>query len=227
MDFNGELTEAHKQEMIKHGNFSQENIAEHYNELSKHYEEIYLRAGWHDPLKCAELAKHFIGDNAATANVLDMGCGTGLVGQYLKERGFNNIVGIDASAGMIEKARTKNVYSEFHELFLGRPDTFPEHFHGKFDVVTASGILAEGHLDNRVFDEMLLALKTGGYAIFATRTMYLTQYDYVSKMIELTSQSQWKLIEEVTFDRYDKLEEAVGRFSKVEAKAFAFQKLAP
>jgi hypothetical protein len=42
-----------------------------------------------------------------------------------------------------------------------------------YDVVTASGILAEGHLSSAVFDEMLLALKEGGYAIFATRTMYL------------------------------------------------------
>ena len=62
MDFNGELTEQHKEEMSKHGNFSQENIAEHYNELSSHYEQIYLRAGWHDPLKCAELTKQCISD---------------------------------------------------------------------------------------------------------------------------------------------------------------------
>ena len=62
MNFAGELTEEHKIEMAKHGNFSQENISEHYNELSSHYEEIYLRAGWHDPLKCAELTKVCIGD---------------------------------------------------------------------------------------------------------------------------------------------------------------------
>lgn len=156
---------------------------------------------------------------------MDMGCGTGLVGQYLKERGFKAIVGIDASAGMIQKAQDKQVYSELHELFLGRPDTFPEAFHGRFDVVTASGILAEGHLDNRVFDEMLLALKQGGYAIFATRTMYLTKYSYIEKMTALEEEKKWKKVEEWTFDRYDQLEEAIARFSKVEAKAFAYQKL--
>lgn len=211
--------------MKKHGNFSQDKIAEHYDDLSSHYEEIYLRAGWHDPLKCAELTKECIGDSAEAAFVLDMGCGTGLVGQYLQERGFKNVVGVDASAGMIEKARAKGAYSELHELFLGRPDTFPEQFHGKFDAITASGILAEGHLDNKVFDEMLMALKTGGYAIFATRTMYLTKYNYIEKINQLVNDGKWKLVQEVTFDRYDKLEEAVGRFSKVEAKAFAYQKL--
>ncbi len=44
-------------------------------------------------------------------------------------------------------------------------------------------------------------------------------------MTELEQQGKWKLVHEVTFDRYDKLEEEVGRFKKVEAKAFAYKKL--
>jgi predicted TPR repeat methyltransferase len=154
-----------------------------------------------------------------------MGCGTGLVGQYLKERGFVNVVGVDASKGMLEKASTKNSYSELKELFLGVPETFPVELHNRFDAITASGILAEGHLDNKVFDEMIMALKVGGYAIFATRTMYLTKYNYIEKMTELEETGKWRKVHEITFDRYDQLEEAVGRFSKVEAKAFAYQKL--
>lgn len=154
-----------------------------------------------------------------------MGCGTGLVGQYLKERGFKKIVGIDASKGMLEKAEVKGSYTELDELFLGQPETFPAKYHNRFDVITASGILAEGHLDNKVFDEMLMALKVGGFVVFATRTMYLTKYNYIEKITELTEQGKWKLTAESTFDRYDQLEEAIGRFSKVEAKAFAYQKL--
>jgi hypothetical protein len=72
---------------------------------------------------------------------------------------------------------------------------------------------------------MLLALKTGGYAVFATRTMYLTKYNYIDKMEELVAEGKWKYVSELTFDRYDQLEEGIGRFSKVEAKAFAYQKL--
>ena len=226
MNFAGELTEAHKEEMSKHGNFTKGgNIGELYDELSSHYEEIYLRAGWHDPLKCAELAKHVVGDAAPASQVLDMGCGTGLVGQYLKERGFTTVVGVDASKGMLEKAATKNAYSELVELFLGKPETYPEALRNRFEVITASGILAEDHLDVSVFDEMLLSLKEGGFAVFATRTMYLTKYNYIDRMNELEAQGKWKKVEEWTFDRYDKLEEAIGRFQKVEAKAFAYQKL--
>ena len=126
---------------------------------------------------------------------------------------------------MLDKAAKKGMYTELHELFLGTPDTFPKQFHDRFEVLTASGILAEGHLDNRVFDEMLLALKKGGYACFSTRTMYLTQYSYGDKIKALEEEGKWELVKEITFERYDKLEEEVGRFKKVEVKGFAYKKL--
>lgn len=55
MNFSGELTDAHKEEMRKHVAFTQDKIAEHYNETCDNYEAIYLRVGYHDPEKCAEL----------------------------------------------------------------------------------------------------------------------------------------------------------------------------
>ena len=211
--------------MLSHGNFKQENISEHYDELSNHYEDIYLMVGYHDPLKCAELAKEVFGDQAEEKQIFDMGCGTGLVGQYLKERGFKHIVGVDASKGMLEKAKEKASYSELKELFLGLPDTFPDEYRNRFDAITAAGILAEGHLDNKVFDEMILALKTGGYAIFATRTMYLEQYSYAQGIKKLEDEGKWKQVKEIKFWRYDQAQETVGRFQKVEITGYIYQKL--
>ena len=75
-----QVTEEMKQKMLQHGDFKQDHIADHYNELSSHYEEVYLTAGYHDPLRCAELTKEVFGESAPTASILDMGCGTGLVG---------------------------------------------------------------------------------------------------------------------------------------------------
>lgn len=43
------------------------------------------------------MAKVLVGDRASEVEVLDMGCGTGLVGRNLNAHGFKNIVGIDAS----------------------------------------------------------------------------------------------------------------------------------
>ena len=38
MNFSGELTEQHKQEMLKHVAFTQDKIVDHYNETASNYE---------------------------------------------------------------------------------------------------------------------------------------------------------------------------------------------
>lgn len=55
--------------------------------------------------------------------------------------------------------------------------------------------------------------------------MYLTKYDYISKIKELEETKRWELVKETTFERYNNLEEAVGRFSKVEVKGYIYKKL--
>lgn len=126
--------------------FSQHDIAEHYDEAAVHYDNMYLSMGYYDHIKCAELAEKYTPEEARDqCAVFDMGCGTGLVGEVLQPKGFNNIVGCDASPGILKHALAKldgKAYVEAIELFLGMPDTFPEALKGRFDIVTATGILA-------------------------------------------------------------------------------------
>ncbi len=135
------LTDELKEEMKKHTGFSQDQIKEHYDEIAAKYDAIYLNAGYHDPKHCADLVKEFV-PNSDTVEIFDMGCGTGLVGLHLKEYGYTKIVGCDASQGMLDVASQKQSYCELKELFLGKPDTYPKEFHGRFDAITAAGILA-------------------------------------------------------------------------------------
>ncbi|TNV75804.1 hypothetical protein FGO68_gene1476 [Halteria grandinella] len=218
------LTDELKEEMKKHTGFSQDQIKEHYDEIAEKYDAIYLNAGYHDPLHCANLVKEFVPNTPGT-EIFDMGCGTGLVGLHLKEHGYNKIVGCDASQGMLDVASLKGAYYELKELFLGKPDTYPQEFHGRFDAITAAGILAQGHLGVEVFEEFLLSVKKGGYIVFTTRTMYLEEFGYGKRIAEIEAEGRWKQVKEITFTRYDKLEEEVGRYRPVEVKAYAYQKL--
>ena len=154
-----------------------------------------------------------------------MGCGTGLVGQYLKEEGFRQIDGVDASQGMLDQARDKVAYRDLDELFLGTPDTFPTKYHGKYDFVTAAGILADNHLDCPVFIEMLAALKVGGIAIFTSRVEYLEQYGYAPFMANLVREGKWIELTKEVFTKYNNLQEQVGRFKPTECCIMAYQKL--
>ena len=59
--------------------------------------------------KCANYAK-LRGLNKDKLRILDIGCGTGLIGKYLAQKGFKHMVGLDVSPMMLAKARSKGVY---------------------------------------------------------------------------------------------------------------------
>ena len=157
-----------------------------------------------------------------------MGCGTGLCGEALHERGFRNIVGCDASQGMVDKAKEKNSYSELIKLFLGQPDTFPADYHSRFDFITGTAILAEGHLTGgAVFDEMLMALKPGGHAIFTTRDEYMEKFGYREAIQKLVDEGKWQKVHDSTFVKYHNLSEGeqIGRYSARPTRMLGYKKL--
>lgn len=53
------------------------------------------------------------------AQVVDFGCGTGLVGEAMKKAGFENVTGIDCSEGMLQIAEKKDVYRSLELSMLG------------------------------------------------------------------------------------------------------------
>ena len=45
------------------------------------------------------------------ARILDLGCGTGIVGEELKSRGYKNIDGVDICNDVMIKAKEKSIYT--------------------------------------------------------------------------------------------------------------------
>ena len=50
--------------------------------------------------------------------VLDLGAGTGLVGEALHNKGFRNIDALEASAGMLKVAGEKGIYDKLYNEYL-------------------------------------------------------------------------------------------------------------
>ncbi|MEO8303133.1 MAG: methyltransferase domain-containing protein [Betaproteobacteria bacterium] len=70
-------------------------------------------------------------------DILDLGCGTGLVGAALSPP-FGRLVGVDLSSAMLDRARARDVYTELHHSELvTHLRTCPER---SFDVVTAADV---------------------------------------------------------------------------------------
>lgn len=220
------ISDQTKKNIEEFNDFRQETIEQTYDQVAEKYDDIMLSMGHPDPKHCAQFAKEL---HPQGAMILDMGCGTGLVGEELVKVGFDskNIWGIDASQGMLDVTSKKQCYGgELIHMFLGQPASFRHDLYNKFDVVTAAGILAEGHLMSEVFDEMLHALKQGGHAIFTTREMYLEKYCYGKAIEELERRGFWKQIKVSKFKRYENIgdDKQIGRFKPVEAMCFVYQK---
>ena len=198
-----------KDDIKKFDSFNKDTIKEQYDDLAKKYDDVLIAVEYPDPKKCADLIESL--GIAKDAAIFDMGCGTGLVGVYLAEKGYSNIDGVDASPGMLEIAKEKKAYNILEELFLGNSDTFPDKFKDKYQAITCTGVILEGHCGKEIFDEMLMSLNTGGYAVFSTRVDFIDK-NCKARMDELVELGKWEFISKEEFTRYENIGEGIGRF---------------
>lgn len=97
-------------------------------------------------------------------SVLDLGCGTGLVGELVKDRA-STLVGVDLSAAMLEQARQKSIYSELRHADLL---TALQGDSRQYDLILAADVFVYvGDLAN-IFASVKARLCAGGLFGFTT-----------------------------------------------------------
>jgi predicted TPR repeat methyltransferase len=94
--------------------------------------------------------------------MLDAGCGTGLVGVALSERGVGTIDGLDLSPGMLERARATGAYRELREADLTAALELPD---DRYDVVVCVGTLTHAHVGPSAIGEFTRVVRPGGYLV--------------------------------------------------------------
>ncbi|KAM0280531.1 hypothetical protein ACHAQH_003976 [Verticillium albo-atrum] len=94
--------------------------------------------------------------------ILDAGCGTGLVGVELAKVGAKHIDGVDLSPGMLKVAQKLGVYRALEAVDLSQPLARPN---ASYDVVVCVGTMTEGHVGPAAIDEFVRVLKKGGYLV--------------------------------------------------------------
>ena len=136
------------------------------------YDEVMRILNFNEP--------YIIADEAALrmnlpkdAEILDVGCGTGLIGRLLARDGFTNITGIDASDNLLSVAQAEGNYKELEAVFLGLGlDAYPDKYKDRFDVVIGSGVFLAGHFPKEAIDDVFASLKVGGVLVTAIRKLY-------------------------------------------------------
>lgn len=95
--------------------------------------------------------------------VLDLGCGTGLLGALLRARA-TRLEGLDLSAAMLAEAEGKRIYDRLERHDLGDPAPLPG---APFDLVTASDVLNYVGDLSGVVERTAAALSPGGLFAFS------------------------------------------------------------
>ena len=104
---------------------SQDNqeLAERYDQWAKDYDaDLDQDFGWIAPQRVVDFfSKHVPKD----ARVLDAGAGTGLAGEILRNLGYQEIVAMDLSQGMLDEAREERRLPGVSPDGHGRDPGFP------------------------------------------------------------------------------------------------------
>lgn len=162
-----------------------------YDDWARDYDRDLWASGNPYIALMAGFAGRYIPDR--NARILDGGCGTGNMAEILYRIGYRNIVGIDASEGMLAAARAKDCYVELHKMLLGAEIDLPAE---SFDAVTAAGVLTHGHAPPDSLDGLLAIAKPGAPIIFSISKIAVEEAGFGEKIAELERSGAWSLIDQ-------------------------------
>jgi ubiquinone/menaquinone biosynthesis C-methylase UbiE len=126
-----------------------------------------------------------------TLKVVDVGCGTGLVGKELKKNGFINFDGIDISKEMIDIAYGRG----YETLFLGNLNESLPFKSKSYDAALCVGVFTHGHVSSDRLSELVRIVKSGGIICFTVNEGVYDSYGFDSKIKNLESTNIWKILE--------------------------------
>lgn len=151
---------------------SPEYLKEHFDGFAETFDTTLSALKYKAPDLIADEIKRLKIKNAV---ILDLGCGTGLCGQRLRELS-STLRGLDVSPLMLDKARRTNIYDELVE---SEAEEYLEHIKNEYDIISAADVLCYfGRLDN-IFQAIRQALKAGGAFVFTLEQNTKTDDDYL------------------------------------------------
>ncbi len=141
--------------------YSSEYAEDLFDRYADHFEDHLLSSlKYQVPSIIKEKLKSL--NPSKNSKILDLGCGTGLIGKTIVDI-FPNLVGVDISANMIEETRKKEIYTtlhinDIHDFLLKNVQ--------EFDLIIAADVFIYiGDLET-VFSSVRKCLNANGYFIF-------------------------------------------------------------
>ena len=140
------------------------------------------------PTTVEMFARHCADPNA---KIIDVGCGTGLVGQHLESAGYRNFDGTDPSLEMLEQAKAR----DYRNLFLLESDQPLPVADQSYDATLCVGVFTHGHLGSEGIDELIRVTKHNGLICFTVNEGVWESGEFEQAINTHTQQGRWKILE--------------------------------
>ena len=142
-----------------------------------------------------------------TAKIIDVGCGTGLVGEKLKAKDFIYFDGLDISKDMLSIAKSRG----YRNLFLGSLNKQLPVLDDTYDAAMCIGVFTHGHVSSDRFNELCRIVKPGGYVCFTINEGVFEEYGFKEMIAEFQLNKVWEVIS-LYKDDYMTLENVKGYY---------------
>jgi len=123
--------------------------------------------------------------------IIDVGCGTGLVGLQLKKLGYKNFDGVDLSQEMIDIAIDRGYAS----LFLGNLNETLPIKSNQYEAAICVGVFTHGHVGPSRLEELTRIVKTGGIICFTVNEDVYESYGFDEAIKSQELAGVWKVLE--------------------------------
>lgn len=139
-------------------------VADRYDAWASGYDDDLASWSYRAPTVVAESV---VSHQPTAASVLDVGCGTGLVGRALRVRGFTGqILGLDISDASLEVARQSGAYASLEHADLQQPLPLPD---DSVDALVCVGVMTYLPDVERVWREFARVARPGGLVVATQR----------------------------------------------------------
>src|SRR3954452_11982513 len=149
---------------LQQGTSDAREVAHRYDEWAKGYDDDLASWSYQAPTVVAETV---VSSHPAAGSVLDVGCGTGLVGRALRARGFTGqILGLDISQASLVIAQQCGAYDSVAHADLQQPLPVED---GSVDVLVCVGVMTYLPEVQTVWREFARVARPGGLVVVTQR----------------------------------------------------------
>lgn len=148
-----------------------DKLKSYYDQWSANYDrdvssEEYIApgfiAGFLEDLESNDDSGAVVDGSNRNINLLDAGCGTGLVGTVLGEKGYQKVDGFDLSDKMVEQARSTGAY-RLLKAGIDLTKRNPVYRDDQYDAIVCCGVFTLGHVPPTALLELIRVTRPGGW----------------------------------------------------------------